>query len=158
MNNFIGNFIGFNGRLNRQPFWISAIVLAVVGIALNFILGSITGTGMMMSPTDMMRPETMQKLSLQGLIGGIILAYPQLALLVKRRHDRNNNGYDAIALVVLGLIYSLCGALGFVTNGGPVQIIFGLVFLVLGIWVLVQAGFLKGTAGPNNYGPDPLQG
>jgi uncharacterized membrane protein YhaH (DUF805 family) len=29
---------------------------------------------------------------------------------------------------------------------------------LLGLWILVQAGFLKGTAGPNQYGPDPLGG
>ena len=28
--------------------------------------------------------------------------------------------------------------------------------LIGGIWTLVECGFLKGTAGPNQYGPDPL--
>ena len=25
----------------------------------------------------------------------------------------------------------------------------------LGLWVLIELGFMKGTAGPNQYGPDP---
>jgi hypothetical protein len=25
-----------------------------------------------------------------------------------------------------------------------------------GLWYLVECGFLKGTTGPHNYGPDPL--
>jgi uncharacterized membrane protein YhaH (DUF805 family) len=158
MNNFIGNFIGFEGRVGRQTWWLSVIALIAVGIALNFILGAVMGTGMLMSPQELMRPETMQKLSLQGLISSIILAYPQMAVSVKRRHDRNNNGYDAIALIILSLLYSLGGAIGFVTAGGAVQMIFGLVFLVLGLWVFINLGFLKGTAGPNEYGADPLQG
>jgi uncharacterized membrane protein YhaH (DUF805 family) len=29
---------------------------------------------------------------------------------------------------------------------------------IFGLYMLVVLGFLKGTAGPNNYGPDPLQG
>ncbi|MNU10754.1 hypothetical protein D3C72_2580940 [compost metagenome] len=27
---------------------------------------------------------------------------------------------------------------------------------IFGIYMLVQLGFLKGTPGPNSYGPDPL--
>jgi len=27
-----------------------------------------------------------------------------------------------------------------------------------GLWLLIELGFLKGTAGPNQYGPDPLGG
>jgi uncharacterized membrane protein YhaH (DUF805 family) len=158
MNNFIGNFIGFDGRLNRQAWWLSVIALIVVAIVINFILGAVMGTGMMMSPSDLMQPGTLQKLSLQGLIVSLITTYPYLAISVKRRHDRNNNGYDAVALIILGLVYNLLGAIGLVSMGGTFQMIFGLVFLVLGIYVLVQLGFLKGTAGPNNYGPDPLQG
>lgn len=34
----------------------------------------------------------------------------------------------------------------------------GIILLVYAIYLLVVLGFLKGTAGPNNYGPDPLQG
>jgi uncharacterized membrane protein YhaH (DUF805 family) len=37
----------------------------------------------------------------------------------------------------------------------------GIVFLLasfaLSIWGLIEMGFLRGTAGPNRYGPDPLQ-
>jgi uncharacterized membrane protein YhaH (DUF805 family) len=33
----------------------------------------------------------------------------------------------------------------------------GLVSLIISIWALVELGFLRGTPGPNQYGPDPLQ-
>jgi uncharacterized membrane protein YhaH (DUF805 family) len=36
--------------------------------------------------------------------------------------------------------------------------VLGLVMLVYSIYMLVVLGFLKGTAGPNQYGPDPLGG
>ena len=32
----------------------------------------------------------------------------------------------------------------------------GLVALVIGIWLFIEIGFLKGTQGPNRFGPDPL--
>ena len=127
-------------------------------IELALILGAIMGTGLMLSLDQMADPAIMQKYMWQNAIVALITAYPSLALAIKRRHDRNNNGYDAAALIILGVIYSILGALGMVAVGGAVQIIFGLIFLVLGIWVIIQLGFLKGTAGPNNYGPDPLGG
>lgn len=36
--------------------------------------------------------------------------------------------------------------------------IVGVVTLVYGIYMLVVCGFLRGTPGPNQYGPDPLGG
>ena len=33
-----------------------------------------------------------------------------------------------------------------------------LIFAIFAIYMLVQLGFLKGTTGPNSYGPDPLDG
>lgn len=58
----------------------------------------------------------------------LVLLYPSLALAAKRWHDRNKSGWwSLIALVPLV---------------GP-------------IWMLVENGFLRGTPGPNRFGPDP---
>jgi uncharacterized membrane protein YhaH (DUF805 family) len=158
MNNFIGNFIGFDGRLNRQAWWLSVIALIVVAVVLSWIIGMIMGTGGMLTLEQAMDPAYLQKAAWQGLIVSVITAYPYLAISVKRRHDRNNNGYDAIGLIVVGILYNLLQALGIITMGNTVGMIVGLVFAVYAIYMLVQLGFLKGTAGPNNYGPDPLGG
>jgi len=34
--------------------------------------------------------------------------------------------------------------------------IFDLVVVGISLWLLVELGILKGTQGPNRYGPDPL--
>jgi len=161
MNNLVGNFTGMDGRINRQAWWIGVVVLIVVAIALNFILGAILGGGMP-SIEQLMDPAVMaayaQKQGWISLIIGLITAYPYIALSVKRRHDRDNNGYDAIGLIVFSLVWSLVQALGFVGSTNPVYMIVSVIFLIYAIYILVQLGFLKGTAGPNSYGPDPLQG
>ena len=161
MNSLVGNFTGMDGRINRQAWWIGVVVLIVVAIVLNFILGAILGGGMP-SIEQLMDPAVMaayaQKQGWISLIIGLITAYPYIALSVKRRHDRDNNGYDAIGLIVFSLLWSLVQALGFVGSTNPVYMIVSVVFLVYAIYILVQLGFLKGTAGPNSYGPDPLQG
>ena len=38
-----------------------------------------------------------------------------------------------------------------------VELVAGLIGLVCVIWGLVELGFLRGTRGPNRFGPDPLQ-
>ena len=162
MDKIVSNFRGFDGRLNRQAWWIGVVILVVVSFIISSVLGLILGTGNVAvigadGSIDANAVASLtQKAGWQGLITNIILAYPYLALTIKRRHDRNNNGYDAIALIVLGLIYSLLTAVGIATMGGIVGGILGVILLVLAIWVLVQVGFLKGTAGPNGYGANPL--
>ena len=55
--------------------------------------------------------------------------WPGLAISIKRWHDRNKSGWWVL-IAVIPLI-------------GP-------------IWALIETGFLAGTEGPNQYGPDPL--
>jgi len=59
----------------------------------------------------------------------IILIWPSLSLGVKRCHDRDRSGWF--------LLIALIPILG-------------------AIWLLVEIGFMKGSAGENRFGPDPL--
>lgn len=58
-----------------------------------------------------------------------ILIVAGLAVQVKRWHDRGKSGW----WVLIALIPLI----------GP-------------IWAIIETGFLPGTSGPNEYGPDPL--
>ena len=60
------------------------------------------------------------------LIASIV---PNLMLSIKRFHDRDKSGW----FVFVGAVPVL----------GP-------------LWLLVELGFLRGTVGPNRFGPDPL--
>jgi hypothetical protein len=59
MNNLIGNFIGFEGRINRQKWWMGVIILIVVGIVLYLILSAIMGTGFVMDASVATDPGAM---------------------------------------------------------------------------------------------------
>jgi uncharacterized membrane protein YhaH (DUF805 family) len=63
-----------------------------------------------------------------GAVVGLVLLYPSVAVTVKRWHDRGKSGWWTLLwlLPVIGWI-----------------------------WVLVECGFLEGTSGSNEYGPDP---
>ena len=61
-------------------------------------------------------------------IGFLIIVWPHLALNIKRCHDRNRSGlFFLISIIPL-----------------------------LNIWYVIEVSFLKGTAGNNAYGSDPL--
>lgn len=67
-----------------------------------------------------------------GLLSGIfslLILYPSIVVGIKRLHDRNKSGW---------------------------WILFTLIPIIGSIWFLIEAGMLKGTAGDNKYGPDPL--
>jgi len=60
----------------------------------------------------------------------LALIYPQIVLLAKRWHDHGKSGWWTLI---------------------------GLVPVIGGLWLLIELGFLKGTDGDNQYGPDPLK-
>ncbi len=61
----------------------------------------------------------------------LLVIWPALAISVKRWHDRDKSGW---------------------------WILIGFVPLIGGLWALIETGFLEGTKGDNQYGPDPLAG
>jgi uncharacterized membrane protein YhaH (DUF805 family) len=181
LNNFIGNYIGFTGRLNRQPFWMSAIVLVVAGAIVNWVLLSVTGSngvidiqalvsgGTSAEEVTAMIVDLSRRAGWISLITFIVLLYPAAAICIKRRHDRNSSGIDVWIYMGLTLVVGLVQAFGLgmtiadfggitVPSPTPLMSVLGIVAAAFAIYLLVVMGFLKGTAGPNTYGPDPLQG
>jgi uncharacterized membrane protein YhaH (DUF805 family) len=117
---------GFQGRTNRAKFWLVAVALLIIEI---IVLGVLCG-GAMMSD------DPQQALASLGPVAGIVLIILGLAVTwitiavgIKRFHDRNKSGVWILIIFV------------------PV---------IGGLWYLIECGFLRGTPGPNDYGPDPL--
>jgi len=128
---------GIEGRINRQPFWFALIALSVPELAAYLTWGDRWSS-----------------------IVSLLLAYPEFALFAKRGHDRNVptwvSGLFIAGAIVLNLLalFDLAGPTGqpslpFLIVGIPVG--------VMGLIVFIDFGFRRGTAGPNRYGPDPLE-
>jgi uncharacterized membrane protein YhaH (DUF805 family) len=74
-------------------------------------------------------------------------------LSIKRLHDRNKSGWwMALFFIVPSLLGKLSDRLGDQT---AVFIVSG-IGLGLSVWCFVEIFCLKGTKGPNRFGPDPL--
>lgn len=135
-------FFSLDGRINRKPYWLAALVLFVISLVVQ--LGIYFTAGM----------QAM-------LIVGLAFFWPGFALAVKRAHDRNRPTWLVIAFFALVLIsqFMQIADIHEVAEGQPTTpfFILSLAVAVFAIFALVDWGFLKGTTGPNQYGPDPLQ-
>ena len=123
----MGNMLfGFQGRLNRAKWWLVLVGILVV----EAIVFSLLGGSIAMSEDPEQALANMGPLaSILILVFGILLTWVSLAVGIKRFHDRNKSGWWVLIMFV------------------PV---------IGGLWYLIECGFLRGTAGPNNYGADPL--
>ena len=94
------------------------------------------------------------------LILQVLLLYPSYALSAKRFQDRNKSGGLALIGIGLGILQTLARLLGLSNPYAPTGIdwILNIALLIVGIWYLIELGILRGTVGPNTYGPDPLEG
>jgi len=114
-------YADFNGRARRTEFWMfvlfSAIASAILGLV-DSLIGTarfIASGGYFYSP------------GVLGLIYGLAVLVPTIAVGVRRLHDADKSGW----WVLLGLI--------------P----------IVGQIILIAFWVLDGTPGPNWYGPDP---
>jgi len=123
----------FEGRISRQPFWLSILVLIIIEWVVMIVLGMVFGVSMMGGMDPGMDPEAAASAAMTGMaplvIVSLLFLYPALAIYTKRWHDRGKSGWWTLIILV------------------P---------LIGSIWMLVECGFLRGTEGPNQYGNDPL--
>lgn len=169
------------GRISRKTFWLGILGLVVVNLLIAFLILPLVGVSMMPSFAGLTDPsadaaaiskmiiDTMRASAWASLVLFVIFAYPAYALMVKRRHDKDNNGMDVLIYLGLTALLLVVQALGIgydVTTIGEISVptpslILTLLSAVVGIYAIylvVVLGFLRGTAGPNQYGPDPLGG
>ena len=141
----------FNGRINRAKYWLAVLIYMVVWTA--FFAGCL----IWLAGTNI---ENLFKFAgavlLLWLVGFILLiagTWSALAVGVKRLHDRDKSGWW-ILLFWLGP--GILGSWQTATPDLGGGFILSLAALAILIWAFVELGCLPGTAGPNQYGPDPL--
>jgi uncharacterized membrane protein YhaH (DUF805 family) len=117
---------GFHGRANRAKFWLVALGIFVIEVIIFAVLG---GTTAMSTDPEQAMANIGPGVGFVLFVFGVVALWISIAVAVKRYHDRNKSGWWVLIVFV------------------PI---------IGGIWYLVECGFLRGTPGPNNYGPDPL--
>ena len=106
----------FEGRMSCRDFWLKGfLILLPVNILNNILYFGVDN-------------DEVHGLS---IIISLVLAFPNLALYIKRLHDHNRSGWFLDTLLI------------------PFA---NFVFL---IWILLEVWLLRGTVGPNRFGDDP---
>jgi uncharacterized membrane protein YhaH (DUF805 family) len=133
-------FTGFDGRISRTTFWIGVAALTVAELFGHILAEQFQGDRL-------------------SAIVDLAFAYPEFAVTLKRAHDRNLPLWLLIAFFIASAFLDLLTVLEMTgTDDQPsvLSIAIALPFTILGLVLLVELGFRRGTVGPNQYGPDPL--
>lgn len=162
-----GQWLSFRGRIRRKTFWLGYILpliaVSIIANILDVALGLVAPLDADAVPADMSA-----QVGPISTLASVLFIWPSLAGSIKRLHDRDRSGWWIGAFYLLSIggaflmgLSVLAGLSGGAFDAGAsimVVVAFGLVLLGFGIWLIVETGFLRGTPGPNRFGPDPLDG
>lgn len=132
----------FSGRSRRKEYWMFILLNMIVYVVILSLMGVTGGLGAAMENADPADPFAMYS-GLLGGVGIVLLLWslatliPNIALNVRRLHDRDMSGWWYLGVFVVALI-PLVG------------------FLVSIAYLVLMC--LEGTKGPNRFGPDPKGG
>ncbi len=141
---------GFKGRINRAKYWLAALlyILAMAALIAFFVFA--------VGDFSKDRIEEIVGTSLLFIaIGGvffIFLVWSSFATGIKRLHDRNKSGWWVLVFFVFPAIVGI----GADSIGGTGSFALNAISIALNLWGFVELGCLRGTQGPNEFGPDPL--
>jgi uncharacterized membrane protein YhaH (DUF805 family) len=164
MNRFATLYMTLDGRISRKQYWFGVLLIVAFSAVVSFSLmafglaETVSGTGTVQVNGGPAGEYSFTRSTLTpwaAFIVTMITAYPLVAILVKRRHDRGSNGLDAKIIVPTALLVQFLGVLG-VFDQIPLSNILSLALTFATIYLLIVTGFLRGTPGPNAFGPDPL--
>ena len=132
-------FFSFRGRINRGKYWlvVGVCMLGSILIALGFVFFELDSFGILL-----------------GFLASALLLISAMASGVKRLHDRDKSGWWLLFYWAgSGIFQGVGDALG----GEGFAIVWYIASALVSISMLVDLGILRGTAGPNHYGADPLR-
>jgi len=138
---FVDLVFGHDGRIGRLRYWLGLMAAtAIVGFAAGLADGAVPGTG-----------DIGRYVAFVFIVG--LMIWTHSAVTVKRLHDRNRSGlwyflYGLAPPVLLLWAIYLHAEKQF-DAASPMY-----VFAALGFfWVTIELGLMRGTAGPNRFGP-----
>jgi uncharacterized membrane protein YhaH (DUF805 family) len=142
-------YFSLRGRISRSQYWLR-FFLPVLAIA--FVLNMLEAVGVEGARTV-------------SHVFNLLVLWPGIAVLVKRIHDRNKSGalvwmlYVPLLVAIVCTIIAIIGAVLSSGDAGVLGLFAGALWvLVIGvaIWFFIEFGCVRGTIGPNRFGPDPV--
>jgi uncharacterized membrane protein YhaH (DUF805 family) len=137
-------YLSFQGRSNRKRYWLTA--LSIFGL---LFASAIVAAVLQIVPM----------LNLIVIPFWVAFVVASLANGARRLHDRNKSVWWLLLFYALPTV--LAAPFQLAQHGPPddfqaVAALLAVLGLPFSLWGLVEMGFLKGKAGPNRFGEDPL--
>lgn len=145
MEKFFQFLFGAGGRISRTKYWVSFLRYSLAGLLVAVVLFVTAGIAAPLL-----------------IIVAVLTLIPWLlwgiAITTERLHDRDRSAWWLIVFyLVPGLLNELAKTTWLIGAAGTaLQYMLALTAFALTIWGFVEIGCLRGTAGSNTYGPDPL--
>jgi uncharacterized membrane protein YhaH (DUF805 family) len=134
---------GTSGRINRAQYWLAlAIQLSVWAVVI-----------LMVVTANHLQFFSVAVLLIAGALFFAVIA-SAFAVATKRLQDRDKSK-SWVTLFVLVPALLLIGSRK-ATDMQTVGVVVSAACALL-VWAIVELGVLRGTVGPNQYGPDPLE-
>jgi uncharacterized membrane protein YhaH (DUF805 family) len=139
------------GRISRKEYWLGMVALVVLTLP---IAALIDPAAFRMVDGAVTPPST------AGTLWGLVVTWPSAAIAIKRFNDCNWPYWLGYVLALLMALLGVGNYFGFLLDPDHMDpaeklVLVGLVVAFL--WSLIENGFHRGTPGPNQYGPDPLE-
>lgn len=143
-------YFGFDGRIGRRQWWTAMLPLLLASMAVSFIANPMAWFSVAVAMRGPNLAETLFDLA---------FLIPETAITVKRFNDRNRPQWLAYAYAAIFLLFILLNHKRVIlASHAPTLFELGFVSSLVAVMVIIviDNGFLRGTIGPNRYGPDPL--
>jgi uncharacterized membrane protein YhaH (DUF805 family) len=137
------DLVSFSGRVNRAPWWLIQLAILVFMTAVS-VIGFVSA--------ELRGPVAFVK-----VIFSIPMLWVSLAVGTRRLHDRDKSGGWLVIFYVLPWILRGLADHAIADHAGALYFFFFVPSWALYIWGIAELGFPRGTVGPNQYGPDPLE-
>ncbi len=152
---------GLRGRLGRRGFWlylaIALPLLAVLLVAFWAYSLSLPGAYENGGPTPFPSDPLGIVLAVVffGLLGLILIAGACVA--VRRLHDRDKAWWWLLLVIALNSLFGWGAYLADTGVNAALGSVLRLGSAGLLLWAFTELALLRGTSGPNRFGPDPLK-
>jgi len=144
--NLVKLFFSFRGRANRAGFWLVSVTWFLIGPVLYYAW---TASDASKAPFGVNRLAD---------VTFILVAIPVLAsclaIGVTRLHDRNKSAWWISLFYFCPPVVETLASLNDLDSA--LVVFLNILSLAITLWAFVELGFLRGTFGPNRYGPDPM--
>ena len=143
----------FEGRINRAKYWLAGLIYLIGGML--YLTISIYALAGSLRDADPARAVTLFPILFNAITYPLFAVglWTFAATTIKRLRDRNKSGRWIVPFFVFPM---LIGEVEDRLGESNAVFFIGLVAFVLSIWAFVETFCLRGTRGPNRFGPDPL--